>query len=274
MIIDDSAMLVTILLAAILYYNSLRNRHKLTRSAIVSPKLSPWQHLLVNGDNQSFLEMTGFSKSAFKKLEKVVFPPVDYVAPFGRPSSLDQRGELGLYLFYVNSTMKSKHLYIVFGIVPTTACTVINKMIKVIVEKLRKHPASRIRFPDQQQMAIYAQMVNNREPAINNVIGFVDGLSIPVQCSDDILQQNAAYNGYHHDTMCNNVMAFAPTGKIIFACLNYPGSWHDSQVCAPLIDIVVREIGQYAFCVDQGFPRSGDLFDKFVGPMSQKLAVI
>ena len=112
-------------------------------------------------------------------------------------------------------------------------------------------------------MRNFAEMVQIRE-MVNNVIGFVDGLSVPVQCSDDILLQNAAYNGYSHVTSCNNVFAFSPYGKIIYCAFNYPGSWHDSTVAQDLINIVVSQIGTYALCVDQGFPRSGDLPDLLV----------
>ena len=59
--------------------------------------------------------------------------------------------------------------------------------------------------------------------------------------------------------MINNVFCFAPTGKIIFACVNFPGSWHDAQVSASLITKVVANIGDFKICVDQGFPRAGDL---------------
>jgi len=82
--------------------------------------------------------------------------------------------------------------------------------------------------------------------------------------------QATNYNGYHHDTMCNNVFCFAPTGKIIFACINFPGSWHDSQVILSLIAKVVENVGAFKIYVDQGFPRSGDLLDKFVGPISRR----
>jgi hypothetical protein len=102
------------------------------------------------------------------------------------------------------------------------------------------------------------------------VIGFVDGVSIPVKCSDDLIEQNKYYNGYYKDTAINNVFAFAPTGKIIWAGFNYPGSWHDSSVCLGLINLVIDTIGMYSFCVDQGFPRSGALFDKFVGAISER----
>lgn len=109
-----------------------------------------------------------------------------------------------------------------------------------------------------------------REPRVSNVIGFVDELALQAQCSGDILQQNAAYNGYHHDTTCNNVMAFSPTGKIFFAALNYPGSFHDAQVCHDLIRWCIDSLDEHALCVDQGFPRSGVMWGKFVGPLSRR----
>ena len=91
-----------------------------------------------------------------------------------------------------------------------------------------------------------------------------------MQCSSEILEQNKFYNGYKHDTTVNNVLAFAPDGKVIHAAINFPGSWHDSTVCQSLIDLVVEYIGGFCFCVDQGFPRTGLLYDRFVGPISKK----
>ena len=81
---------------------------------------------------------------------------------------------------------------------------------------------------------------------------------------------NANYSAYHHDTMCNNVCLFAPDGKVKYTCLNFTGYWHDSMVCQSLIIVVLLHIGMYKICVHQGFPRGGELFDKFVGPISIK----
>jgi len=111
---------------------------------------------------------------------------------------------------------------------------------------------------------------HRREPSVLDVIGFSDGLSLPIQCASDPISQATNYYGYHHDTMINNVFCFAPTGKLIFACINFPGSWHDSQVSLSLISKVVRDIGDFKICVNQGFPRSGDLLEKFVGPLSRR----
>ena len=74
---------------------------------------------------------------------------------------------------------------------------------------------------------------------VRDVIGFTDGVSIPVQCASDKNRQTTDYNGHHHDTMCNNVFCFAPSVKIIYSCINFPGSFHDSQVSVGLINVVL-----------------------------------
>ena len=269
---NDELLFICVIFAAAVWYNSLRHRSRLTRSAILESRLSPWIRLHQHGDDRSFLELTGFSRVAFNNLKIAIFGVNDNrVGRVGRPSNLDRNGELGLYLFFVGSQMKIKYLCLIFGIVPTTATVTIYKVMRRICRILKTHPAARVIFPDDNQMREFAEMIQIREPMVNNVIGFVDGLSLPVQCSDDILLQNAAYNGYSHDTCCTNVFAFSPYGKIMYSAYNYPGSWHDSTVAQDLVNIVISRIGIYALCVDQGFPRSGDLHGRFVGPMSKKM---
>eukprot|EP01035_Chromulina_nebulosa_P022358 gene22358-28951_t len=43
-------------------------------------------------------------------------------------------------------------------------------------------------------MRSYALLIQSREPRVDDVIGFIDGLSIPIQCSDSGSEQNACYN--------------------------------------------------------------------------------
>jgi hypothetical protein len=93
---------------------------------------------------------------------------------------------------------------------------------------------------------------------------------VPVECAEDPISQATHYNGYHHDAMINKGFCFAPTDEIIHAYINFPDSWYDSQVASYFIRLVVNNIGDYKICVDQGFPRSGDLLNKFVGPISRR----
>jgi hypothetical protein len=165
--------------------------------------------------------------------------------------------------------MRAKHLAQLFGIVPSTVTTTILRMMKRVIKGLNNHEDAMISFPDNERMEIFARLVNLREPTIDDVIGFLDGMTIPVQCSDDPIIQNSFFNGYHQDTMVNNIFLFSPEGKILFACFNAPGSWHDSHVAQPLVVIVLDRLGNYKICVDQGFKRSGNLLNKFVGPISK-----
>ena len=75
----------------------------------MQPKFAPWMHLLNHGDDASFLDLTGFSRHAFMLLEQCVFSGAN-VKRVGRPSALDNRGKLGLYLFFIGSKMATKQL--------------------------------------------------------------------------------------------------------------------------------------------------------------------
>lgn len=69
--------------------------------------------------------------------------------------------------------------------------------------------------------------------------------------------------------MVNNVLAYGPDGKVFLACLNYSESWHDSTIVSELISFLKERIGDFKIYVDQGFPRSGDVFGvlRSVGPL-------
>jgi len=98
-------------------------------------------------------------------------------------------------------------------------------MMKLIVKKLKNNAISRIGFPqNDEEKQYYVSLIEQREPSIKNCIGFVDGLSVACQCSSEITEQNKDYNGYKHDTSVNNVLAFAPTGKVIYGTAALTGT--------------------------------------------------
>ena len=108
-----------VLLCLIVKYNNTKNRHYLKRKAVMEPRLCPWYHLLYNGDDMSLLEVTGLTKESFLKLYSVVpgeSSVEEHVKKRGRPSILDGHMRIGLVLFYVNSTLKTKHLCTIFGL--------------------------------------------------------------------------------------------------------------------------------------------------------------
>ncbi len=263
---DDDAALVV---AAAHAYNSCRERRKMHRNGIVSPKDSAWHHLDTNACDQTFQTYMRFTRPAFDTLERVVFH-VEEVKHQGRPPILDRRGQLALLLVYLGSTMDIDDLCMLFGVVPSSCSDYIWSTMDAVVKALSKHDHCKLAFPTEAEMQYYSYLTNRREPSTTNIIGFVDGLALEVKCRSDPFAQSFAFNGHTHTTQCNNVFAFVPTGKIVYACLNYPGSWHDSRVAWHFMEVVKEKIGEYAFVVDQGFTRQKDMEGKFLGPLSQK----
>jgi hypothetical protein len=111
------------------------------------------------------------------------------------------------------------------------------------VKGLRFHPLIRIKFPDEQKMQRFAEMISTREPTILIVIGFMDGLGLATEMTDERIEQNAYFWGYDCDTMVNNVLVFGPDGKVFFCAINYPGSWSDGTLAARFFSHIKEKIG-------------------------------
>ena len=137
------------------YFNSMRDRHKLTRSAIQPPSLAPWFRVMNWADDSSFLDITGFSRAAFMRLEGDLFPDGHVVGTKrGRPCELDERGQLGLYLLFCNSRMQQKFICLIFGVTPSTCSDVIRDMRLLVCQRLKRNNAAKIKFPNEEEKII------------------------------------------------------------------------------------------------------------------------
>ena len=169
---NTEVLSVLLILLVIVTVNNARNRHRLTKSALVHPKFSPWINLLRNADDGSFLTITGFSRFAFNELVKVLFDADgthSVGSKRGRPELIDNRGKVGIYLLYVTSRMEVKMLCLIFGVPPTTCIGYINKMIQLVTKRLAKNDAAKIHFPkSDEEKSYYASLVARREPSIRN----------------------------------------------------------------------------------------------------------
>jgi hypothetical protein len=117
--------------------------------------------------------------------------------------------------------MTVKWLCLIFGITPSPCSRILRKILCMTVKQLRFHPLACIKFPDEQKMQHFAEMISTREPTISNVIRFMDGLGLATEMTDKRIEQNAYYYGYDCDTMVNNVLVFGPDGKVFFCAINY-----------------------------------------------------
>jgi hypothetical protein len=78
----------------------------------------------------------------------------------GRPQLMDKPAQLGLFLFFIGNTMGYKHLCLIFGCTPTVCSRVISSMLNLVVKKLKRHPLAIVKFPDEEKMAEYAQLIH------------------------------------------------------------------------------------------------------------------
>ena len=81
----------------------------------------------------------------------------------------------------------------IFGIVPGVCSKVVCAMLQLAVRRLADNPIAEVRFPSAEKMRQFAGMVQSREPLVDDVIGFMDGVSIPAECTDERFEQNAFY---------------------------------------------------------------------------------
>jgi hypothetical protein len=138
--------------------------------------------------------------------------------------------------------MNSKHLCMIIGIVPSTCSKVVRAMLRLAVDRLAHDPIAAVRFPSPEKMREFARMVQVRAPIVDDIIGFMDGVSIPAECTDERMEQNAFYCGYDCDTMVNNVFAYGPDGKVFFAAVNFPGSWADGALSLRFLHAIKKKL--------------------------------
>jgi hypothetical protein len=165
---------VSLVILLLLYHNSLCNRQ-----SVLQVNEAPGHRLFLPGDSTSFLHMTGLTLEAFWSLLNYLFD-LDFIAHHrrrGRPHSLPPDRYLGLFLFYFGNTMSYKHLCVLFEITPSVCSCIINKMLSKVVRKLWNHPFAQVWFPGNHKMREYADMVQQQEPEVDNVNGFMDGVS-------------------------------------------------------------------------------------------------
>ncbi len=103
----------------------------------------------------------------------------------GGPWSLPPDGMLELLLCYLGSQMTIRWLCLIFGITPLPCSRILKKNLCMTVKRLRYHPLARIKFPDEQKMQLFAEMIRLREPTISNVIEFMDGLGLAMEMTDE-----------------------------------------------------------------------------------------
>lgn len=239
---------------------SIRNRHYLTREALLPPDQSPWRHVWNSRDDRAMLNTTGLTWEAFQKLLELFLANSKDIFPKnkGRKRLLTMSDILGLVLHWLNSPIRQKSLGQIFGIPPASVCEHLWTGLHYLHLSLSKASQAEVCRPNVEEMQTQANFISAREPLLTHSFGFVDGLNMPMEEPKCPNKQNAYYNGWLAGCYVSNVLVFLPSGKICFAALNRPGSWHDSAVAVHLYDQLQQETpSPFNILADSAFPTSG-----------------
>jgi len=76
---------------------------------------------------------------------------------------MDKPAQLGLFLFFIGSTMGYKHLCLIFGCTPTVCSRVITSMLNLVVKKLKRHPLAKVKFPDEEKLNMLSLFINESQ---------------------------------------------------------------------------------------------------------------
>ena len=138
------------------------------------------------GDASSYLSLTGLSCQAFTLLiDALILDEQPHRT--GRPQLMHPTTPLGLYLFYVGSIMGIKHLCFIFWTTYSTSIHTKNQMLFLVLPKLIRHPLARVKSP-WEKMEDFAWQINQHQPKVDDVIGFMHGLALTTDCSSEPLR--------------------------------------------------------------------------------------
>lgn len=76
-------------------------------------------------------------------------------------------------------------ILLLLGETPSCCSCIVNQMLDLVSERLRFHPQSKVKFPNDAKETQFAALIEYQEPLDNDMIGFIDGVSFARECTHD-----------------------------------------------------------------------------------------
>jgi hypothetical protein len=243
------------------------NRPRFHMRALVSRMHSPWAKVYRSKCDLAFMHTMGLDVAAFHKLMpefnrlycKFTLAGKKITSKHASLSQrvLDSASVLGLLLHWLATKAEEKYLCLIFGCVDGTLNRYKNFGIGILMKVLRIRKDCRVDFPNKHEQQELAKLVQKKEPLVEGVWGFLDGLNLQSRSPGDIDAQNAMYNGWLHGTHASCIFVWRADGLLAHATLNAPGSWHDALLGSlGLYSSLDRRChGVSAIACDSAFPK-------------------
>lgn len=110
------------------------------------------------------------------------------------------------------------------------------------------------RYRCQQLLIVQSikKAIPEKNPSLHDIYATVDGLTLYLEQSSDVVIQNMFYNAWKSDKFIINVLLFVPAGHITGEIYNAPGCMHESQVSelgglyARLENFYTGQVGEFS----------------------------
>lgn len=223
----------------------LRDR-RIPRACLHLPAASAWRELFLSRNDQALVTLTGFDHQSFNWLLRLFEPVYLRYSPgdkndhgfmvriqhpnLGRPRMITAADCLGLNLAWTRLRGSVVALQMIFGLTGTRVSTWLRFGRRILIMILKNHSDAAVQIPSAARIDQFKRVIQARHRNLENVWCTMDGLKLYLQQSGDVTIQNMYYNGWTHDHYVSSLFVFCPDGTIPIAAVNYPGSFHDSQI--------------------------------------------
>jgi hypothetical protein len=155
-----------------------------------------------------------------------------------------------------------------FALVPSVSAWYLIFGLKLLHRTLLDMPEAKIAWPSEDTMGQWSAMICVHHPPVEHVIGFVDGIHLPLECHGEELIQNTYYNGWCLSPFTSNIFAFGVDGIIMYCTVNATSLWHDAIIAQDLYHRLLNHTPErYCIVSDTVFPSNDALVTKIKKPL-------
>ena len=157
-----------------------------------------------------------------------------------------------------------------FGISPGTLSRTLLKAEIALLSALNSMPEAKVEWPSLNDQIRMGLAVELKEPLIKGRWGFIDGKNYGVQEPSNCSIQNGMYNGWLHSVFVTGTVCFSADGLIVWAKLNFFGSWNDSDISRQFREKLSddeKNVPGHGVLSDSAFPVAGDMFGRIMTPL-------